>query len=279
LFGTGSFIGGIIGFFIGIDFFHNIILAFIFMFIGNALSSGLGRRKSGPGFFGWNNSGANSALFNENLFSMLGRLAAADGKVTENEINIFRSVVINNLGVTDPERVEKALNTFKEAAYGNVPMGEYARRTAAVFSHQRQILEIMLIIMIQVTAAKGVINSEEDKLLRETASIFNFSSAYYENLKNRTAKFSSGNAGSGKSYSGTSSGSDSGSLKYAYDVLGVSAESDISEIRKAYRKKASEYHPDKIASKGLPEEFTELANKKFQEIQSAWETIKKARGL
>jgi len=277
LFGIGSFIGGIIGFFIGIVFFHSLILAFIFMFIGNALSSGFGRRKSGPGFFGWSNSGANSALFNENLFSMLGRLAAADGKVTENEINIFRSVVINNLGVTDPVRVEKALETFKEAAYGDIPMGEYARRTAAVFSHQRQILEIMLILMIQVTAAKGVINSEEDKLLRETASIFNFPPSYYENLKNRTANFSSGRAGSGENYSGSSS--DTGSLKYAYEVLGVSPESDVSEIRKAYRKKASEYHPDKIASKGLPEEFTELANKKFQEIQNAWETIRKARDL
>ena len=52
-----------------------------------------------------------------------------------------------------------------------------------------------------------------------------------------------------------------------------------SDVRKAYRKKASEYHPDKIAAKGLPEEFNELANSKFQEIQQAWESIREARGF
>jgi DnaJ like chaperone protein len=40
-----------------------------------------------------------------------------------------------------------------------------------------------------------------------------------------------------------------------------------------------EYHPDKIAAKGLPEEFTRFAQDKFREIQEAWEQIKAARGI
>jgi DnaJ like chaperone protein len=40
-----------------------------------------------------------------------------------------------------------------------------------------------------------------------------------------------------------------------------------------------EYHPDKIISKGLPEEFNQLAHDKFREIQEAYEIIKKERGI
>ena len=56
-------------------------------------------------------------------------------------------------------------------------------------------------------------------------------------------------------------------------------DASTAEVKKAYRKLASEYHPDKIIAKGLPEEFVELAHKRFQEIQAAWEEIRQARGL
>jgi DnaJ like chaperone protein len=40
-----------------------------------------------------------------------------------------------------------------------------------------------------------------------------------------------------------------------------------------------EYHPDKIASKGLPEEFTKFAQDKFREIQEAYNAVKQERGI
>jgi len=40
-----------------------------------------------------------------------------------------------------------------------------------------------------------------------------------------------------------------------------------------------EYHPDKIISKGLPDEFVKLAHDKFREIQEAYEYIRKERGI
>ncbi|MCK5100394.1 MAG: DnaJ domain-containing protein, partial [Desulfobacteraceae bacterium] len=49
--------------------------------------------------------------------------------------------------------------------------------------------------------------------------------------------------------------------------------------KKQYRKLATEYHPDKIQAKGLPEEFVKFANDNFIKIQEAYEYIKKKRGL
>ena len=62
-------------------------------------------------------------------------------------------------------------------------------------------------------------------------------------------------------------------------MLKTDANASIEEIKKQYRKLVSEYHPDKIASKGLPEEFTKFANDKFREIKEAYEAIKEERGF
>lgn len=68
------------------------------------------------------------------------------------------------------------------------------------------------------------------------------------------------------------------SEKY-YAILGCSKDDPDDRIKKQYRTLAFEYHPDKIASKGLPEEFIQLANDKFREIQEAYDAVKKERGL
>ena len=62
-----------------------------------------------------------------------------------------------------------------------------------------------------------------------------------------------------------------------YDILGVTRSSSAEEIKKAYRKLAIKYHPDKVASLG--EEFQKGAKEKFQKVQEAYENIKKNRDL
>lgn len=64
-----------------------------------------------------------------------------------------------------------------------------------------------------------------------------------------------------------------------YAVLNcISSDSD-DHIKKQYRKLVSDFHPDKLASKELPEEFSVFAAEKFQKIQEAYESIKRARGM
>ncbi len=65
------------------------------------------------------------------------------------------------------------------------------------------------------------------------------------------------------------------SFRPAHEVLGVSANATRMEIQTAYKEKIKQYHPDKVSHLG--EEFSHLAEKKFREIQKAYETIKKER--
>ena len=61
--------------------------------------------------------------------------------------------------------------------------------------------------------------------------------------------------------------------------LGVTSAATDAEIKRAYRRLISQNHPDKLAGKGLPESMRELAEERTREINTAYETIKEARGF
>ncbi len=68
------------------------------------------------------------------------------------------------------------------------------------------------------------------------------------------------------------------SLQAAYEVLGVSSDASDAEVKRAYRRLLSQHHPDKLVSKGLPEEMMKVASQKTHEIRQAYERIRDARG-
>lgn len=205
--------------------------------------------------------------------SMLGKLAAADGYVSPEEEKTFRNVVINELHITSPESISMAMRIFREASSSSTSVSQYASRARNTFGNRPQLLEMMLLIMIRVSASVDGIHPAEDRILRESAEVFGYSASAYESIRSRYTFGGRSSRGSG------SAGGSGGDLKDAYATLDVNADAAESEIRKAYRKKAAEYHPDKIAAKGLPKEFTEFAKTKFQEIQHAWELIRNTRNF
>ena len=68
-------------------------------------------------------------------------------------------------------------------------------------------------------------------------------------------------------------------LNDAYAMLEIDRTSSDSEVKKAYRRMLSRHHPDKLASKGLPEEMMQIAAEKTHQIKQAYEMIKQSRGM
>ena len=82
-------------------------------------------------------------------------------------------------------------------------------------------------------------------------------------------------------FHGQSSGSSGmqSTLKDAYTALGIDSSASDKELKHAYRKLMSEHHPDKLIAKGVPEAMVKLATEQSQEIQSAYEMVRKHRGI
>lgn len=74
-------------------------------------------------------------------------------------------------------------------------------------------------------------------------------------------------------------GNQVGSLAQAFAKLGLESSASDAEIKKAYRKLVSQYHPDKLVSRGLPEEMMEIAKTRVREINTAYDQIKQTRGF
>ncbi len=64
--------------------------------------------------------------------------------------------------------------------------------------------------------------------------------------------------------------------KSPHDILGIGPDASWEEIQAAYKENIKKYHPDKVQHLG--KEFAHLANEKFLEIQTAYETLKKRAG-
>ncbi|MCK7593927.1 J domain-containing protein [Pseudomarimonas salicorniae] len=64
-------------------------------------------------------------------------------------------------------------------------------------------------------------------------------------------------------------------LEEAYRTLGVEPAASDEEVERAFRRKISDYHPDKVS--GAAEEIRSLAESRAREINSAYEAIQKAR--
>ncbi len=189
-------------------------------------------------------------------FSMLAKLIKADGQITEPEIQSVRQFMIDDLHLNAQSRLA-AENIFRAAMDSPESFENFAVQFYQHFYNQPQFLELMMDILFRVALADGGLHASEERMLQSAAGIFKFNNEVYLKFKTRYAPDSD---------------------KY-YTILGCSSSDSNEKVKSQYRKLVRDYHPDAIASKGLPDEFITFANDKFREIQEAYDMIKKERGL
>ncbi len=188
-------------------------------------------------------------------FSMLAKIAKVDGKVTEDEIDSIRGFMTNDLSLNE-ESKKIAVNIFRTALESSETFEAFAVQFYSQFKNQQGLLDMMIDILVRVSVADGDMSPKEEELVLTAVRIFNFD---YNRYKTIMAKY------------------DIRHTEKSYAILGCDKNDSFDKIKTQYRKLASEYHPDKILSKGLPEDFIKFANDKFREIKEAYENIKKER--
>jgi DnaJ like chaperone protein len=250
----GKMIGGTIGFALGGPLGAVAGAAFGHTFVDRKEDAYLKSIPDGQGALSSNEEA--QLLFFTAAFSMLAKICKADGQISEKEIQAVEAFMTRDLQL-DLEGRETAKRIFRQAIDSPEPFEAFAGQFYMVFRTQPHIIELMVDVLLRVSTADGNISSEEESMLLAATRIFNVSDTDYTRMKSKYVRITN---------------------KY-YAVLKCDETASNDEIKKKYRTLVTEYHPDKIEAKGLPEEFIKFANDKFREIQEAYEHIKKERGL
>jgi DnaJ like chaperone protein len=229
--------------------------------IGAAIGSSLGNAGQGAISSGRGQifeAQQRQALFFTAAFSMVGKLAKADGRVCEEEVAVIQRVSKEVMGL-DAQTRKFAQNIITQSLNSRESFADYAREFGRLFGQDQDMSTFMLSFLFEVAMADGELHTAEEKLLLEAKQLFRINDAVYQSLYSRFVKHSSPTIKKSSHYT----------------TLGVSPDATQAEIKKAYREKVAEYHPDKIQSKGLPPEFMKFANDKMAEINAAYDAIKR----
>ena len=210
------------------------------------------------------------ACYFETTFTLLGYLAKADGRVSEEEI-AQAEALMSRMGLNAEHR-QQAIGFFKAGANSNFVLDELMQQFVSTCGRLNNLKQSLLNDLIALALADGELHSAERQALQSIAQYLGVSKALFERLIAMImAQSQFKGAGAAGSVGSASQ------LESAYKALGVSAKNTDSEIKKAYRKLLSENHPDKLMGQGMPDDMINLATERTQEIRKAYELIQQSR--
>ncbi len=210
--------------------------------------------------------------FFSTVFTIVGCLAKADGRISEEEIAGAERLMAE-LGLSGEARAE-AITLFKRGA---APDFQIEPQISSFLQHaifQPALRSVLIEYLVRFALADGVIHQAEADILQRVAQYLGFNRAQFLqflDMLQAQQRFHQHDYG-------TSQATSRDALADAYKALGVSSDASDADIKKAYRKLMSQHHPDKLIAQGVPPDMVKLATEKTQEIQAAYELIEKSRG-
>lgn len=263
----GKLIGGLLGF-MTLGLFG----ALIGVSIGHFFDKGLGRAM---GFDYGADRQRLQQLFFETSFKVMGHLAKADGRISEAEVSQAESLM-SQLGLTDEHR-RQAISYFKAGAQADFDLQSTIAAFVAGGGRGHNLPIMLLEFLFSIAMADGELHPSEKAILTSSAGFLGMNTHQFEQLLAMLlAQQSFQQHGSSSQYSARSSADE---LRDAYQALGVDSDISDRELKRAYRKLMSQHHPDKLIAQGVPDDMMKVATEKAQEIQVAYDLIKKSRSL
>jgi len=188
--------------------------------------------------------------FSMSLLVLAAAVMKADQKILRSELDYVRGFFISQFGEIEGNRMVMMLREILKQDI-NVPdvsrqVGQYMD-----YSSRLQILHFLF----GIASADATYHPDEVAVIEQIAGYMGVSSTDFASVK---AMFVKNNS-------------------WAYDVLEINKEASNDEVKKAYRELAKKHHPDKVGHLG--EDIRKAATEKFQQINAAYEEIKKERSM
>ena len=235
------------------------------LFIGSAIA-----RTQDYGIGGINplGTGQRNAIFLETVFILMGKLAKEDGHISKNEISHVEQFM-TKLNMTAENR-KQAISQFKRGSQPNFDIETTLQHFMAHCGHTQNLKQVLLMYLIVMAIADGHLDPSEHRLLEKIALRLGYNSILFNQMLEMV--LNQNHFSQQRPHS-----QNSNALAEAYKALGVTAQNSDQEIKRAYRKLISQYHPDKLIGQGLPEDMIAVATEQAKEIQVAYDLIKKHR--
>ena len=185
------------------------------------------------------------------LIALSAAVMKADGKVLKSELNYVKAFFAQQFG---PQFNAQHLATLKKFVdSGNIPLQQICSDIQRRM--QPEVRVQLLHYLFGIAKADGDVSPAEIRVIQDIANMMGVSKVDFESVKNMFYR----------------------NVDSDYAVLGIESSATDDEVKKAYRKMAIKFHPDKVAAMG--DEYQKGAKEKFQKIQESYDAIKKRRGM
>jgi len=285
--------GKILGFCFGF-MFGKIFGAILGLYLGHLFDKSLKNNFDKAGGFSSLFSGDDvnerQALFFSSCFAVMGHIAKSNGRVSEIHIKAA-NLFMDEMGLKGEDRRE-AQHAFQSGKESDFSLKETVHDFKERFAKRNDLIQLFLEIQIQMAFSDGVLAEQEKQLLAEVSKQLGISKTHFAfvlkryqaefNFRKQQQRFNQQqqNQGQSSSYREGSGHhvppNNNMDRAQALALLGLNSDATQRDIKVAYRKLMSQHHPDKLVSQGLPKHMMELAVKKSQDIQAAYEYLKKS---
>ena len=181
---------------------------------------------------------------------LLAKVMKADGKLLRSELDYVKKFLKTQFGIN---QTKELMLIFKDILEQDYPLRDVCKQIQRSMDHPSR-LELIH-ILYGLSASDGNVHDKEINLIHTIANYLNINNRDYESIKAIFAK-------------------DRGA---PFRILEISPSANDSEVKKAYRKMANKYHPDKVAHLG--KEMQNIAEEKFKAVSEAYQEIKKSRNI
>ena len=195
-------------------------------------------------------SGTTHGDFTMSLLTLTAAVMKADGRIMKSELEYVREYFSKSFG---PAASQEAMLYLRDLLKQEIPLRDVCYQIKVRLDHSSRLQ--LLHFLFGVSKADGKVHPREVEIIEKIAGYLGISAKDMGSIK---AMF----------YEDTEA---------AYRVLEIEASVNDDEVKKAYRKMANKYHPDKVAYLG--EDIRKAAGEKFRKVKDAYETIKKDRGM
>lgn len=267
-----NWIGKLVGALLGLILTRRPLGVLIGLVLGHLYDLYVARARTGPR--------ADPALvritFFRTAFGVMGHVAKADGRVSEQDIAAARRI-FRQLGLSETD-TRAAMECYTEGKSPAFDADAALAELAAVCRGREEVLRVFLEIQMRAALLGDGLDGAARAVLLRIASSLGIGALEYAHIETvvRLQAYAAGHREAG-ARPHASPGRDT--LAEAYEVLEVPSSATNAEVKRAYRRLMNANHPDKLVARGLPESMLEAAKQRTQAIQAAWERVREARGM